>query len=178
MINLLPEETKKQLRAAHYNVIMLKYLTFLGAGMGFLVLACGVSYFYLQVSSNPDSNIGTYNVAKKQLDGLKSDQSITKNVLAERVSYSSVVTAIATALPSDAVINQLSIESTAAGTVATFQINSSSSVTAESLKVNFGSSRSPLFTSFSVQPTSADSSNATNNAPIDCILNINKGVSS
>ncbi|MEI7917784.1 MAG: hypothetical protein WCH58_00150 [Candidatus Saccharibacteria bacterium] len=177
MINLLPEDTKKQLRAAHYNVILLKYITFLGAGMAFLVLACGVSYFYLLASSNSGSDKGTYAAAKKQLDSLKSSISITNNIFAERVSYSSVITAIAAALPAGTAINQLSIDSSISGTSATFQINGSSTVTAESLKTNFASSVSPLFANFSVQPTEQSSSGGSaSDAPINCVLTINKGV--
>ena len=179
MINLLPEDTKKQLRAAHYNVILLECIVFLGVGILFLGIACGVSYIYLKNSDTSGSDKSTYAVAKKQLDSIKNDISTTNNILSERISYSSVVIAIAAALPANTTINQLSITSNISNTTATFQVNGSASVTTESLKADFSPTKSPLFAGFNALSASSSnlSDNANVNAAINCTLNINKGIS-
>lgn len=47
MINLLPPESKRELRAARSNTLLLRYNIFLLGALAFLFLATGIVYVYL-----------------------------------------------------------------------------------------------------------------------------------
>ncbi len=71
MINLLPDETKRQLKAARLNTVLIKYIIFLVLAAIFLGAACGISYAVLSNSKDDAEKVISQNQNK-----LNSDTSI------------------------------------------------------------------------------------------------------
>ena len=184
MINLLPEETKKQLRAAHNNVTSLRYLTFSSIGAGFLAMACIVSFFFIQntsstgqTSSSSQSTTSLFNTAKNQLSKLNSDISTARKILDLQINYSDVITEIANALPTGMVLENLTIDNTTVGTPTTLQIDARSADGQELLKANFQSSRSPLFSNFIITSTTPNpNTKSSYTTKFTCTVMIKRGV--
>ena len=184
MINLLPEETKRQLRAAHTNVALVKYLFFSGIAVAFLVLACITSYLFLNnnksvandTTDNDQSNSTSQSTVQKQLDSLTTSISTAKSILREQVSYSDIITGIAAALPSGVVLDKLTLDNNTIGTAITLQAHARSSDNITLLKDNF--SKSALFSNYNlISPTTNSSSSSTHPVAISIGITINKVVS-
>ena len=182
MINLLPDETKKQLRAAHSNVILIRYLVILGAAATFLVLAFAVSYYFIfniksannTADNNSQSTTILYSSAKKQLTALQSSLSTAKNILNQQISYSDVITNIATILPSGIVINKLTLTNNLTGPIATFKALATSANGAAEIKENF--TKSLLFSNYS--ETITNNQNDPSGFPVQVSISVtlNKGI--
>ena len=184
MINLLPAETKRQLRAAHTNAALIKYLFFSGIAVAFLVLACVTSYLFLNnnksVASNTTDNGQSSSVlqatAQKQLDSLITSISTAKSILREQVLYSDIVTGIAAALPSGIVLDKLTLDNNTIGTAVTLQAHARSSDNTSLLQDNF--SKSALFSNYNlISPTTNSSSSPGYPIAISIGITINKGMS-
>lgn len=184
MINLLPEETKAQLRAAHTNAMLIKYLAFLGLAVAFLVLACGMSYLFLsnnkarieQLEDNSQSTVSLFSVAQKQLNTIRSNISTAKSIMDQQVSYYDIVTGIAAALPSGIVIDKLNVDNSTIGKPITLLARAKTDNNVPQLKDNFA--KSPLFSNYTlnaVTNTAGDSSGYP--VQVSITITINKGIS-
>ncbi len=183
MINLLPDETKKQLKAAHSNVVISRYLLFASIGTGFLILACAVSFIFIEnshpslSSDNGKSNEILVSSAQNQLNTLNLNISTAKNILDQQINYSDVISGIAAALPAGMILDSLSISNNSSGAPVTLLISARSADNIEQLKSNFSTSRNPLFLSFSVAPNTESTNYSSGyTTRITCTLTINKGV--
>ena len=185
MINLLPNETKKQLRAAHANVVLSRYLGILGIGGIFLLLACITSYIFL-INNDPGSSNNTtsgqsgsqlYSTNKDLVALLQRKLPTVKSILSQQVSYSEVITEIAEALPSGMVLNELSVDNNMLGMPITLVISARSTDNIEKLKTNFSNTSSGVLYDFAVQSNN-QSSNNTSGYPIllNCVVKIKKGI--
>lgn len=96
MINLLPPNEKKQLRAARANVLLLRYNLLVLGALIFLVVGLSGVYIYLttqkqaaeftiQENSKRESK---YSLVKQDADKFRSELSSAKNILNSQVSYS------------------------------------------------------------------------------------------
>jgi len=184
MINLLPNEVKKQMRAARTNVTLLKYLFLLGCASAFLLLACSTSYVFI-IANKPkvESNIKTdqtesvaYDAAKTQLNSFTTSFLNAKSILDQQVSYSNIITEIGAALPSGAIIENLSIVGSNLDSPISLQVKAKSADDASKIKDNL--QKSAFFKDPSIQSVAAGQDNASDySVTIIIKLTINKGVS-
>jgi hypothetical protein len=182
MINLLPTETKNQLRAAHANVALVKYFVILSAGVVFLALACGVSYFILinvkntneETKENQQNTNSAYVTAKKQFDEMSADMLAAKNILGQQVLYSNIITGLASALPSGVIMDGLTLSASNISSPVILKAHAISDSTVSQLRSNL--MKSALFNSSDVQ-SSGDGESATSGYPIAITITvtINKG---
>lgn len=184
MINLLPDETKRQIRAAHTNTMLVKYLLVLGFAIGFLVLACTASYFFLvntkesnqKILDSGQSQTSIYSVLKKQVDTLRSNLSTATSILDEQVSYSSIIMEIASVLPSGVVMDSLNLDGSTLGTPITLQLRASSSNIEPEIKQGF-QSKPQLFSNYNLQTITTAQGDASGlSALISISITINKGI--
>jgi len=184
MINLLPNETKRQIRAARINVNLIKYLIFSIFAATFLALACATTYLFIintkPVNNNAaittnQSNSTNYDIAKNQYDTLLTNFTAAKPVVDQQIAYSTIVTNIAAALPSGVILSNLSLSSSKLGTPLTLQLKAKSTDLEQKIKVNF--QNLPMFTNVTIQSSKSDSSDVSG-YPISINLNtvINKGL--
>lgn len=183
MINLLPDDAKRQIRAGRTNVVLIRYMVFLVFGIIFLALISAAVYLFLmnsktnaeqsiKIDSNKDSS---YLSVQAQAAALRSNLTTAKSILDQEISYSSILDGIAQALPQGVVIDTLSLSASTFGTPITIQAHARSTENALKLKDNF--QKSPLFSNFSLQSISTDKS-STNGYPVTATISvvINKGV--
>jgi Tfp pilus assembly protein PilN len=120
MINLLPPETKKQIRAARINVVLINYCllaTFTALLLGG-VFAVG---FWADMSSRNLAEQGkkeseqataAYADTRKQAEEFARDLGIAKTILASEVSFGKLILDIAGYVPRGVILSNLSLGTT------------------------------------------------------------------
>ncbi|MDK2898821.1 MAG: hypothetical protein PWQ10_8 [Patescibacteria group bacterium] len=181
MINLLPDETKKQLHAAHTNVTLIKYLFLLGCASVFLILACGVAYMIAMNSESTKANssstqgeIVAYDSNKAQLDNFKLSFSNAKKILDKQIPYSKIITELGAILPSGTVLESLALTNDGINSPTSLQVKAQSTNDAQKIKDNLKSSALLKNSNVqSIETIAGDSSGY----PVSVVINlsINKG---
>lgn len=145
MINLLPSERKSEIRAARINVILMRYVIFILAGIGlvaFLVLATFLSLATAQqgaksrISEN-QAREATFSITKEEAEQFRSDLAVAKIILENEVKYSALIYKISASLPSGVVLDNLSVDSQTIGTNVVFSASAKSTQAALDLKTAF-----------------------------------------
>jgi len=184
MINLLPSETKKQIRAARINVVLIKYLIFSIFSTAFLALACATVYLFI-INTKPidnsaqakvnQSDSANYDAAKIKYDTLVASFSSAKSIVEQQVSYSTIITTIGATLPSGVILDNLSLSSSKIGSPMILQLKATSTSAESKIKESF--QNSTMFSGVSIQSSKSDSSDTTGYpVSIDLSLVINKGL--
>ena len=142
MINLLPSTTKRQLRAARANVLLVRYTVLSAAVVVFLGL--GVASVYLVMSatkSNAEntslenqSQISDYTKVQAEAAEFRTNLSTAKTIMDKEVIYSDTVLSIARIIPSGVVLSNLTLDSTSFGSPITINANATSYQHAVNLK--------------------------------------------
>ncbi|QHN43152.1 type IV pilus assembly protein PilN [Candidatus Mycosynbacter amalyticus] len=130
MINLLPPESAKQLRAARHNTLLLKYVVGLGITLGLIVLVYGATFVLMkstELANNASSaaskqKIANYNQAAAEAKAYTANLSMAKSIFDTEVSYTTALHKIAAALPSGTVIEALNLSPTTIGTPSTLTL--------------------------------------------------------
>ncbi len=173
MINLLPDDRKREIRAARANVLLLRY-NFLTLGVVIaLAILCGGSLFILQnnkqnalatISEN-EGKTSTLADVRKAADEYRQNLVLAGKIVDNGVSYTDIVISITKLMPDGAVLDGLSLgaaagSGTAGSPTATtqqqivFQAQSKDYATAEKLKTSFQSSS--LFSNVYFQGLTSD----------------------
>lgn len=152
MINLLPPEEKRQLRAARTNSLLLRYNIFLVGAVVFMGLAVGITYVFLSTAkanaeaiiSENKTKVADFATVQAEADVFRTNLSIAKQILDNEVIYTDVMLAIAALLPSGTALDKLSLDSQTFGTPTTLSARTTNYEAALRLKDAF--QNSPLFT--------------------------------
>lgn len=112
MINLLPPNEKKQLKAARANVLLLRYNFLVLAALIFLVVGLSVVYLYLTaqkqnaeltIQENAQREV-KYSAVKADAEKFRSELSSAKNILDSQVSYSKALIRLSSLFPAGTVL--------------------------------------------------------------------------
>jgi Tfp pilus assembly protein PilN len=181
MINLLPDDAKREIKAARTNVTLLKYIFVLAAGVAFLCVVAGGVYFILlgtqtsaeSIIKDNQSKTSSYSSAQEQAQALRAGLASAKTILDKEVRYSKLITGIAKLMPQGAVLDSLSLSPATLGTPTTLTIYARSTEDALVVKNNFQTS--PLFSN--VTFVSISNTSQAGSYPITATLSltINKG---
>lgn len=117
MINLLPDTTKTQLRAAHTNVILSRYIVVLLFAVGFLVLISGGLYLILadtkeaatHAIDNTTAQNGDLALAESNAATFRSNIASAQAILSDDIHYSSLLTNLAALMPEGVIIDSLDL---------------------------------------------------------------------
>lgn len=178
MINLLPHEQKRQLRAARVNTLLLRYNFLLLAAVAFLATAEGFTYFYLANTKVAAEKTITENRAKavgyipieNQAQLFRSNLSTAKQILDREVTYTKVILEISKLLPSGVVLDTLNLDSQTFGTQTVLTAQAKNYTSALALKDSLG--KSTLFSNVHFQSV-ANSETPKNPAyPVDVSINV------
>lgn len=123
MINLLPPETKRQLRAARANVLLFRYTVLLAVSVGFLAIGTISVYFVMGAIKNNAENtitdnhsqISNYTAVQAEANEFRSNLSTAKSILDNEIIYSDTVLDIARIIPSGVVLSNLSLNAESFG---------------------------------------------------------------
>jgi Tfp pilus assembly protein PilN len=117
MINLLPPETKKQIRAARMNVILVNYCVLI-IFTAVVLATVFVLGFWANASdeqlandakATSNSSAAAYSDTRKQADSFAKDLATAKTILASDVSFSQLILDISSVVPSGVILNNLSL---------------------------------------------------------------------
>ena len=149
MINLLPDETKQDIRAARANVVLLRYNLLTLAAAGGLVVICALWYVVLNANQSDaitqnqtnSQKAADYSETRAKAEAYRKNLATAKIILDNSVNYTSVISSIAALLPSGTVLNSLSVSSTDFNTQLTFTVQAKSYAQAMKLKESFEQSK-------------------------------------
>lgn len=167
MINLLPPDQLRELRAARANTLLLRYNIFLVGILVFVVLALIVVYFYLTTIQSAaettkrdnDAKVTSYAHINTEATAFRSDLANAKSILDKEATYSKTVLMIASQLPSGVVLDTLNLDASTFGTPTVLALKARDQNAALAAKEAF--QKSPLFsdvhfTSLSTSKGSSD----------------------
>jgi len=177
MINLLPYEAKRQIRAGRMNVLLVRYIVILGSAMIFLALACMTTYYLLNMNKTVETSTPktTTPIIQNQSNTFSSDLATARNILDQQVGYGDIITGIAAALPSGAIINSLSLNDSSFGTPTDLKVYASSTNIEPRLKENF--QKLSQFSNYTLLDVTNDNSGPTGYpVTINLKITINKGI--
>lgn len=145
MINLLPEDTRREIRAARANVVLLRYNILTLAVIGLLFAICAVFYFILYnsqanaVSTSTDNNaiVASYDDTRKQADEYRKNLAIASKILTNGTNYTEVVFAITKLLPDGVILDGISVSSATFGQQTSFTAQAKSYAKAMEMKQKF-----------------------------------------
>lgn len=157
MINLMPYDTKKEIRSARVNVILSRYIIVILLAFGFLVLLLVGSYIVLAQTKESaqrliDANgnkTTAYNSTQSEVTTLNNTLAQSQAVLNQDVSYSKTLMNIGQQMPEGTVIDNLTLNTASfAGAPVTFKAYAKTNDAMTALKEKFQSS--PIFTNVKV----------------------------
>jgi len=183
MINLLPDDAKKETIAARSNVVLTLYIVILALGVAFLAfISAGVYVVLVSTQAAAEQRIAdnstktnSFSAIKAQADGLRASLSNAKTLLDKEVAYSKVVTGIATVVPTGVVIDSLTLSPATFTGPVTLQVYAKT--TEDALRFKDNLSRSILFGNPSFVSLSNTAGAQASNYPVSATLTvtINKG---
>lgn len=184
MINLLPNDVKRQIRAAHWNIDLRRYMIILIFALIFLaVISVGVYLILMDTKANAErltqthqAHVTTNATTESQAAAFKSNLTTAKSILDQQVLYTKIIAGIAQALPNGVILDGLSLNPTIIGSATTLKAHAKTDTQALSILANFQASQ--LFSNVSVQSLSQDKTDTTTAYPwsVTIGLTINKVV--
>lgn len=157
MINLLPGDFKKQLRAARNNTVIRRYylLVLLSAGLLASVFAIGFAVTleqeaqYVEIKEQSEKVAKTYQATRDAAEDFSKDLAVAKTILASDVRFSKLITDIAGVIPSGVILRNLSLDTQETGN-APLTINARSKTYEDAVKLKNSLEESPIFESVSL----------------------------
>lgn len=156
MINLLPPETKQQIKSARNNLILIRYLFILGISAIFLAIACLTTYYFINNTSLlSDPTLTNSSSSKLQTDAntIKTNLATAKNILDQQVSYGKVINAINNALPTGTKVDNIALNDGSFGTTTKLAVLATTADHSNALKTNFTGSQ--YFSNYKLDSTTA-----------------------
>ncbi|MEI7539627.1 MAG: PilN domain-containing protein [Candidatus Saccharibacteria bacterium] len=159
MINLLPDETKQQIRAARTNVFLLKIIISLGCAVIYLAVVCTATYFII---SNEKASPTTAAIIKRA-NTMQTSFNTAQSVIDQQISYSDIITNLASALPTGMILDKLSLNNATLDSPIDIQLHASDEDNVPLLKQNL--QKLAQFSNYNLQSVTSDS-NAVPGYPI------------
>jgi len=177
MINLMPDDVKKEIRSARTNVILTRYIIVVLLAFAFLVLLLAGSYVVLTQTKNSaqqlidsnDTKAEVYSTTKAQVDALSGSLSETKTLLDQEVLYSNVLVNIGQQMPEGTVLSGITLNASSfAGTPVTLKAYAKTTEIAVSLREKFQST--PIFSNVNFE--SVSDSDGINGYPVSVSMTL------
>lgn len=186
MINLSPYDLRKQIKAARSNSSLIKYLILLIFASLFISAICVVFYIILNGSrpapittasvadTTPQTaNLNSYNQARTQATKINNEFQSAKKILGEQISYSTILTEIASILPSGTIIDKINLNANALNNLS-LKIYAKSSNASSDIKQNI--EKSTIFTNFNLKSVKTETTNPSGYPnTIEITVSINRG---
>jgi len=182
MINLLPEERKREIRAARVNVLLLRY-NFLTIGVvAILALLCAGTFVILQNNkqsalasvSESEAKTSSLSKVKEAADTYRQNLTLAGKIIDNGVSYTDIIIGITELMPKGTILDGLMLSglstgSTSANQQITFQAQAKNYAAAEALKCQF--EQSTFFTNVYFQGLSEDANSNKGPYPVKVSMN-------
>lgn len=151
MINYLPKDQKKQLRAARTNVLLFRYNIGLIFAVGFLAIGITAVMLILSnekavaentIASN-QAQAGNFTSIQGRADSFRKDLNDAKSVFGSEIRYSSLYLEISRLIPAGAALESLRLDPTQIGSPITLSVKIKGEKQAVNLLESF--KNSPVF---------------------------------
>jgi len=117
MINLMPTEEKRQIRAARVNIFLIRYSIIVAIAFGFLLIVIATSYVVLlqnkasaqQLIESNDTKAAVYSATQAEITSLSANLSGAKTTLDQQLSYAKVLSRIGQSMPAGTVLKDLTL---------------------------------------------------------------------
>mgnify|MGYP000897754336 FL=1 len=127
MINLLPYEHKKEIRAGRTNILLVRYITMMVMSLVVLGGLVGGSYVVLnntktsaeQKVQDNEKNVAAFKDVKNRTESFRSDLATAKAIFDKEVTYSKLIYKIADVIPQNVVLDNLTLDPQKLGSSAT-----------------------------------------------------------
>lgn len=178
MINLLPPETKKQIKAARVNSLLIKYLIVSLSAFGFIILSCLMLYVILINTATPKSTTSSIpsgsdsESLKNQIDGMYTSFSSAKSIIQQEISFSSIITTLGANLPDNVIIEKISLSKSNIGTPVSLSAKAKTSN--DMAKVKDSLQKNTMFTAVEIKSQETATSASTDypvTATISLVIN-------
>lgn len=178
MINLMPDDIKRELRAARTNVLLVRYMIVISFAALFLLFVLAGSLYLLnqtKLSSQQfidanDTKAEVFSSTKAQVEALSASLSEARGILDQEILYSNVLINFAQQMPSGAVIDKLTLDgSSFSGTPLTMTVYARTTNDALAVQDRFKSSS--YFSDVTFQ-TVSDSSGGIDGYPVSATLTL------
>lgn len=151
MINLLPANNKKEIRAGRANVLLIRYVFLTLLAVGVLAASFGIVYLlFAREHSIAESKItdnnkveASYAADKKEAQQFTQNLAIAKQLLDKKINYTDILFKLAASVPAGSVINDISLDPTTVDTPTTITAMSANSDSAIALRNSL--LNSPIF---------------------------------
>lgn len=176
MMNLLPPEEQRQLRAARANSLLLRYVILLFVVAGFLSLSVAVTYFYLtstitsadEAIAENQAKVSGYQDVKKSAETFRSNLTTAKQILNNEVTYTTFILKLASLMPAGTVLDKLALDSQTFGTATT--LSASAKTYDDAIELKDALQASALFEEVSFQSIVTNSNQ--NGYPLTITFNV------
>lgn len=173
MINLLPADAKKQLRAARNNAVLRRYyvLVLLSACLLGAIFALGFKVTldqeasYQAIKQQSEAESAKYSEVRKSAEDFNKNLEAAKTILASDVRFSQLITDIAGVIPSGVILSNLSLNSQSSAN-APLTINGRAKTYDDAVKLKNSLEESPIFENVSLLSASAGSGSADSEYPV------------
>jgi len=153
MINLLPAESKEELRAAKLNVVLVRYVVIQLCTYVFLGFAFAAAHYQLGVAKTEAASIAAanqdkasvYSDTEAEARSLRQNLADAKVVLGGDIDYAAIVAALGKLLPEGVIIDSLKLDQSVLSNQTTLQLYATTTDAAFSAQNALKAS--PLFSS-------------------------------
>lgn len=123
MINLLPTDDRRNLRAAHANTLLFRYVVLLIIVLVGMALAFVAAYYVLSIErANAEETIRDndikeqkYAKVKQEAASFRADLTSARVILDKQIQYSQILLGIAKAMPAGTVLTDITLDPTLIG---------------------------------------------------------------
>ena len=180
MINLLPKESKKQLRAARNNMVLRRYymLIILSAGLLAAVFAVGFKVTmdqeqnYQTAKQQSETEGSKYKNVRKAAEEFSKDLASAKTILASDVRFSELISDIAGFIPSNVILSNLALD-TQEPTNAPLTINARARTYDDAVKLKNSLEASPIFENVSLLNAGVGTGSGEGNSTYQVTVSLN-----
>lgn len=145
MINLLPPDSARQLRAARHNSILIRYVIGAGIVLGVIVLVYATAFALFKAtettnvtsSEENQQKINAYSEEAKAAKEYRDNLQRAKTILDNEVSYTTALSRIATSLPEGTVVSSLVLTPDTIGAPTTLTVEAKTQEAALAVKNEF-----------------------------------------
>lgn len=177
MINLLPPNEKKQIKAGRANTTLLSYITILISSIIFLGLFTLTIYFLINnIQTNAENaiaqnsnKVSSYSSVQTEATTFRSNLATAKSILDNEISYSSVILRIAQTVPAGVVLDELDLNASTFGVPTTIAAHARTNEAATAFKESL-QAYPQFFSDVSFQ--SLDTSSNNNDYPVAVVIKV------
>lgn len=184
MINLLPVEIKRDIKAARLNVILRRYILIVIVALMAMMLVCAGAYLILKNSQSSSLSTNTenikkakeYNEVKKHGDEYRQNLSVAKQIFDNSTNYTNLIFTIASLVPKGVTIDSITLSSTSLANQNLFLGHAKSfdlaNQTKDSFQKKVNDDKEALFTDVHFENLTQDTSSAANDYPVSFVLSV------